>query len=104
MDSDATDRSTLYADADADTYGDATDADGDGMADNMVMACEMPSGYVANMDDCNDLSHWLGPAPLKSVTVSTTTVWMARPTHRRRHVHDGDMDGYGDNSTEMMSS
>lgn len=34
-----------YRDADGDGYGDAND---------MVIDCEAPVGYVDNMDDCND--------------------------------------------------
>lgn len=37
--------STYYRDADADTYGDP---------DAPMSACEAPSGYVANDDDCDD--------------------------------------------------
>jgi hypothetical protein len=36
---------TYYADADTDTFGDP---------DVTLLACELPSGYVENPDDCND--------------------------------------------------
>ncbi|MEC8380261.1 MAG: putative metal-binding motif-containing protein, partial [Myxococcota bacterium] len=46
--SDATDILTWYADSDTDSYGDP----------NMsVESCVQPSGYVDNMDDCNDLDN-----------------------------------------------
>jgi hypothetical protein len=40
-------RVTYFRDADLDTYGDP---------DSSVQNCEMPEGYVANDDDCNDYS------------------------------------------------
>ncbi|MCB9761336.1 MAG: hypothetical protein H6739_15950 [Alphaproteobacteria bacterium] len=42
---DAADAATWYADADADGYG---------TADYTEVACDQPSGYVANPDDCDD--------------------------------------------------
>ena len=62
---DSTDILTWYADADNDTYGDATDSDGDdGVADNIMMNCDQPSGYVDNDGDCNDAEPlaWTGAA------------------------------------------
>ena len=41
-----------YADADSDGYGDA---------DASVDACELPSGYVENSDDCNDADTSVSP-------------------------------------------
>jgi hypothetical protein len=38
-------KSSYYADADADGYGDA---------DTTITACEAPAGYVANASDCDD--------------------------------------------------
>ncbi|MEC8382463.1 MAG: putative metal-binding motif-containing protein, partial [Myxococcota bacterium] len=43
--SDATDILTWYADADGDTFGNA---------EIQIEACEPPSAYVDNMNDCND--------------------------------------------------
>ena len=47
LDNDATDAGTWYADADGDTYGDASSS---------VASCDQPAGYVNNTDDCDDTS------------------------------------------------
>src|SRR6185295_5069801 len=46
-DNDAVDVSTWYADSDNDGYGDA------GVAQ---LACDQPTGYVNNSDDCDDVN------------------------------------------------
>jgi hypothetical protein len=51
-DSDATDRSVFYADADGDSYGDA---------DETELVCEQPSGFVQNSQDCDDSSADVNP-------------------------------------------
>ncbi len=92
---DATDASTWYADADADGYGDATSS---------TVACEAPSGYLADSADCDDGDSAVNPAATEicdSVDndcdglidddddpVSGTSTWY----------HDGDGDGFGDPS------
>ena len=59
---DMTATTTYYEDANADLYGDA----------NVSMdACEMPEGYIDNMDDCDDLDETINPDAMKSVMVST---------------------------------
>ncbi len=49
----ADDASTWYADSDTDGYGDDT---------NSTVACDAPSGYVADNTDCNDTSVDVSPA------------------------------------------
>ena len=44
----ATDASTWYADVDMDTYGDQNSS---------TVTCYVPTGYVANWDDCDDLNN-----------------------------------------------
>ena len=51
-DSGVSDRSTWYADADADTFGSSSSAE----------ACDAPSGYVADTTDCDDLNANVNPA------------------------------------------
>ena len=46
-------QSTWYADTDNDTYGDA---------DNFVLACSQPPGFVANDTDCDDTDAAVNPA------------------------------------------
>ena len=53
-----------------------TDADGFGDADSTTESCTQPTGYVDNMDDCDDTD----------ITTSPLTEWYA----------DVDMDGFGD--------
>ncbi|MDG1481793.1 MAG: putative metal-binding motif-containing protein, partial [Myxococcota bacterium] len=43
---------TWYADTDVDTYGDVS---------NTVLACEQPSGFVADSDDCDDADTAVNP-------------------------------------------
>lgn len=51
-DGSATGLSTWYADADSDTYGDATVTDA---------ACDRPVGYVADSADCDDADNGINP-------------------------------------------
>ena len=51
--SDAVDVSTWYADADSDSYGDASSSQ---------VLCDQPSGYVADASDCDDTDASISPA------------------------------------------
>ena len=101
---DATDILTWYADADADTYGDSTDADGDGTADNMVMSCTQPSGYVENTDDCDDTEPlaWTGAAEVcDGVDNDCDGDTDGTAIDQLTWYQDADIDGYGDASVSM---
>jgi hypothetical protein len=67
---DAADALTWYADADDDGYGDPS---------STTAACDQPSGYVADDQDCDDTDEYVNP----------DTVWYG----------DGDGDGFGDASS-----
>jgi hypothetical protein len=91
-------------------YGDG-DTDGYGAASKPLDACLMPTGYVANDDDCNDGAVAINPAALEicdsidndcdaliddadpSLSSSTGSTWYA----------DADTDGYGSASSTTMA-
>ncbi|MCB9758441.1 MAG: hypothetical protein H6739_01240 [Alphaproteobacteria bacterium] len=54
---DATDASAWYADADADSFGDATTS---------TIACDQPSGYVSDDTDCDDTDASVYPGAAES--------------------------------------
>ncbi|MFT4974437.1 MAG: hypothetical protein ACI8S6_000319 [Myxococcota bacterium] len=73
IDNEAGDASDWFVDADADGYGDASDT---------TAACEAPTGYVDNADDCDDTD----------ATLSPDTSWYA----------DADSDGYGADDSSIV--
>ena len=93
---------TFYMDADRDGFGDADFPDS---------ACEQPTGYADNADDCDDGDAVINPAAPEvcdgidndcdaliddadpSLDASGATTWYT----------DADSDGYGDSSTMMLS-
>jgi hypothetical protein len=94
MDDDAIDASTWYLDADEDGYGDP---------DNSTVACEAPTGFVADATDCDDAIEAVNPGAdevcnrvdddCDGETDETDAIdaptWYA----------DADADGYGDPDT-----
>ena len=90
VDTDASDRSTWYADSDSDGYGDPTSS---------TTACDAPAGYITDASDCDDANPAVNPAATEvcngldddcNGTVDTDaadlSTWYA----------DNDSDGYGD--------
>jgi hypothetical protein len=101
-DGDELDRSTWYADADTDGYGDAS---------STLLSCDLQSGYVADDTDCDDGDAAINHAATEvcdsvdndcdglvddddaSLDTSTVSTWYA----------DSDGDGYGDASATAMT-
>ncbi len=99
---DATTGSTWYRDGDSDGYGDASWTQ---------QACLVPSGYVSDNTDCDDLSTSINPSAVEvcdsvdndcdaltddddsSLDIATTTRWYV----------DNDTDGYGDENDPGLS-
>jgi len=91
VDEEATDAATWYADADADSYGDAAQS---------ATACSQPSGHVADSSDCDDGDAAVNPVASETCDgvdndcdgqtdeddATDASTWYA----------DGDGDGYGD--------
>ena len=86
---------TYYADADGDTYGDAS---------NSTMACSMPEGYVTDNTDCNDSDAAVNPGATEvcngvddncdgNIDEGVQTTFYA----------DADGDGYGDASSSLSA-
>jgi hypothetical protein len=89
---DAADATTFYADADYDFYGDPG---------STVAACERPSGYRTNAEDCDDTDSAINPAASETCDgtdsncsgdesdAADAVVWYT----------DADSDGYGDSAS-----
>jgi len=89
--------STWYADADEDGFGDV---------DSSALACEQPSGFTTDSDDCDDTDAAINPDALEvcdeadndcdgdtddeDTDVTDPSTWYT----------DADVDGYGDSATE----
>ncbi len=86
----ATDAATWYADADSDSYGNAAVTD---------VACEAPSGYVADATDCNDADGAVNPGATEVCdTVDNDCDGVVDPstaTDAATWYADADSDGYG---------
>jgi hypothetical protein len=103
-DEDATDRATVYADADGDGAGDP---------DRSLETCTVPEGYVATADDCDDADPAIGPTASEvcddrdvdencngSADDADATVDL---TTGSTFYADTDADGYGDATTEVVA-
>ncbi len=94
-DADLTDGTTYYADVDEDTYG---------TAGTTQVACEQPTGYVANSTDCDDTDVDVNPGATETCNDvdddcdGSTDEGLTTSTY----YEDADSDGYGD-STETAT-
>ncbi|MDG1479042.1 MAG: MopE-related protein [Myxococcota bacterium] len=94
IDTDATDKTTYYADSDGDGYGGTSSTE----------ACDLPSGYADNADDCDDGEALSNPGEVEvcdsidndcdgDTDEGVTTVFY----------DDADGDGFGDASSSVVS-
>jgi MYXO-CTERM domain-containing protein len=97
-DSSAVDQSYWYPDADADSYGSSS---------GVVVACDLPRGYVSNSADCDDTNTNVNPGRTERCngvdddcdgltddpSASDATTWYV----------DGDGDGYGNASAATVA-
>jgi hypothetical protein len=94
LDPSATGKSTWYRDADGDTYG---------LLASTSLACDKPTGYVANSTDCNDGAAAINPGATEICDVANTDedcdtkIDDADPsaTGKLAYVPDVDNDTYG---------
>ncbi|MFK7807264.1 MAG: HYR domain-containing protein [Saprospiraceae bacterium] len=96
IDEDATGGSTWYADTDNDGYGDA---------DNTLVSCLQPIGYVADNNDCDDTNEAINPDATEicddldndcNGTIDDDVVYLD-------YYPDADGDGYGDANSLPVS-
>ena len=95
---DATDALTWYADGDADSYGDAAAA---------TVACNAPSGYVADATDCDDAVNAVNPAATEYCdTIDNDcddTIDEDDAADAGTFYVDGDGDGFGNASSAVTA-
>jgi subtilisin-like proprotein convertase family protein len=95
---DATDALTWYADGDADSYGDAAAT---------TLACNAPSGYVADATDCDDAAAAVNPAATEYCdTIDNDcdgTIDEDDAADAGTFYVDGDGDGFGDASSAVTT-
>jgi hypothetical protein len=91
--SDATDASTWYADNDGDFYGDPATSE---------VACDMPSGYVADNTDCDDADSGANPGATEYCdTTDNDCDGEVDEGVTLSFYADADSDGYGDSATSQ---
>jgi hypothetical protein len=97
-DASATGLATFYADTDADTYGDPVAT---------ALACEAPTGFVADAADCDDTAAAVNPMGVETCNSADDdcdgTVDEDSATDARTWYRDADTDGYGVASASDVS-
>lgn len=94
---DAVDALIWFADADADGFGDA---------ENTTSACEVPAGYLADNNDCDDSRGEANPAAVEvcnGLDDDCDALADDNPTDPSPWYFDGDADGYGRASTSLSA-
>jgi hypothetical protein len=97
VDTDAIDIGTFYADTDGDGYGDM---------DAAMEACDLPSGYTADAEDCDDTSDAINPDAEEicdEIDNNCDDVIDSDATDLSTWYADADSDGFGDMDTSMDS-
>ena len=97
IDDDPIDGTTYYADTDSDGYGDAS---------STVAACDVPSGYTADSDDCDDTDAEISPLGTETCNGKDDdcngTIDDGATDVRDWYI-DGDGDGYGSDAVTIES-
>ena len=86
---------TWYADDDGDTYGNPT---------SIFLACNQPSGYVANGDDCDDLDPGVHPVAVEICNDTDDDCdGLVDEGVQTTYYQDSDQDGYGNPTNTILA-
>lgn len=90
-----TGQSTWYVD---------TDNDGDGDANDSVLACNQPIGYVANADDCDDENPNIHPGAIETCNETDDDCdGLVDEGVQSTYYEDADQDGYGNSGVTHLA-
>ncbi len=97
IDDDATDQSTYYEDGDADGYG---------LDDSTIMACDLPTGYARRGEDCDDDDRTVNPGAAERCDDEDNDCDGEiddDAVDADAFYEDDDADGYGATDTEIVT-